>query len=108
MARTEDIPRAQNGCIKTSGADRSLNLRPHREVGFHGRSGLAYAQIDEVLHSSQTCCLHGAQAGDKVYLAKLLRLARTGMRHSHQLHEGVGRSNLRRVARSFQGITQHW
>jgi hypothetical protein len=30
------------------------------------------------------------------------------MRHSHQLHEGVGRSNLRRVARSFQGITQHW
>ena len=107
MTGTENVPGAEDGGVHSALTEQGFTFRPHLNISLHHRSGLAYAQVDEMPNSGGPGRLHRVPAGDQIDPAKFRGFRRIGMRNPNQLDESVGGLDLSGVRTAIESIAKH-
>src|SRR5689334_20536141 len=89
VARTEDVPGAENGGVEASLADERFTAGAHGDVSLHHGRGVGDADVDEVANAGAAGSFDRDFSGSKVNTLKFGGLEGTGMGNTDEMDEGV-------------------
>src|ERR1051325_3528584 len=107
MPGPKHVPWPDKSGIDSGLTNHGLACAAHFDEDFHHRSGLGHAQINEMPQPSIGCRLDRNLDGNKIDLAKLLRLGWAGMWSAYQVDEGVTIAHVVCIGIHLQRVSNH-